>query len=115
MSDFDNGIPGPPERPDCKEFWQLSEIVLGLDASVESVVNDDQFTSVVERILGDRIPMEVVEYTASARTVLSLYEINPLVLVLAGVETIHALLMATWSDAFVAGMEYERKYGGVKS
>lgn len=116
MSDFDGGIPGPPDRPDCPEFWQLSEIVLGLDASCEQVQNDEEFTSVLTKMLAGRIPVEVIEYTSMQRTAMTLGAINPVALMLlGGPEELHLLLMTTWCDAFTAGMEYQRKYGEVKS
>lgn len=105
-SEFDNGIPGPPQRPDTKEFWQLSEIVLAHDA--KSSEGEEAFLS----IINDFIPIEVAEYMGLSRTLMMLeFGVIPeLFLALVGPQ-VHALTSSGWLDGFAAGAAYQKKYG----
>lgn len=114
MSDLNDLFPGPPDRPDTPEFWQLSEIVLGFDSMVENCESDEQFVGIVTR-QNNGFPTEVVDYMAFNRTFPALQCFHPLALMSMGPENIHAFMMAAWSDAFCAGMEYQRKYGKEES
>lgn len=112
MSDINDLFPGPPQRPDCKEFWQLSEIVLGLDAVADESLRTEGIGSACEKSLDGRLPVEVVDYMAITRSAPTASFFHPLALAVMGPRNILAFLAATWADGFVAGLEYQRKYGG---
>lgn len=105
MSDFDNGIPGPPNRPDVPEFWHLSEIVLGMDADAEDEAG-------LLKIITEIIPEEVLTYMAEQRTLFA-FDRDPLLSMVRGPLRFHffILMVAAYHDAFCAGAIYQKKYG----
>jgi hypothetical protein len=103
-------IPGPDDRPDQKEFWQLSELVLKHDAAA----NDEDEAGLL-RIIEEFIPENVAGYVATQRTMFMLSG-NPLFLIMRMVNPdqfigIHTLAAASWIDGFCAGAAYQKKYG----
>lgn len=95
VSEYDDGIPGPPNRPDRAEFWQLSEIVLNHDAQAQ---DDGGLVRVIERF----IPEEVATYVAWQRCLRA--DVPPLMFFI-------TTLAASWLDGFAAGAAYQKKYG----
>lgn len=105
MSDLNDMMPGPPNRPDRPEFWHLSEIVLGQDAKAE---DEAGLLAVIEAV----IPEEVLTYMAEQR-VLHSFDRDPVFGLMRGPLRVHFFIaaVAMWHDAFCAGAMYERKYG----
>jgi hypothetical protein len=97
-----SAIPGPPDRPDVPEFWQLSEIVLRHDA----VAKESDVQGLQKVIAESGVPESVVLYVAKNRAALALKQSG---IVITGSNL--SLGMAMWIDAFLAGMEYQKKYG----
>lgn len=102
-----------PNRPDVPEFWRLSEIVLGMDASLENVgfPNDEALVASAEQRTG--IPIAVIDYMAMNRSLPGfIHFCGPFVQVALIPATLaHSLSAAAWSDGFCAGIEYQKKYG----
>lgn len=109
MSDGLNDLfPGPQERPDVPEFWQLSEIVLKHDARAEEEGG-------LERTIEEFIPEEVASYICVARTAAMLMS-DPMMVLFRMMRPdlylrIHLTAAAAWNDGFCAGAAYQREYG----
>lgn len=102
MSDV---FPPNPGRPDVPEFWHLSEIVLRHDGKLEDGGGD----GILEALINEFAPVQVVAYMAAQRCALTLAKAgNPAVL---PHSLVWSFMSGAWVDAFLAGAEYERKYG----
>ena len=91
-----------PDRPDKIEFWHLSEIILGLDATT-----DDDTEATIESVVGHIIPPDVAAYVAvqrASRALLSLESSR------VTAQDLLALLSAAWIDGFTAGGTFAKKY-----
>lgn len=96
-------MPGPDNRPDVPEFWHLSEIVLQHDGRFEDGGNP----AALEEVVNEFCPVEVVAYMGVQRSARALQGHGPVLTL----PEVHALMAATWIDAFAAGASYERRYG----
>lgn len=98
MSDF---FPGPEHRPDVKEFWQLSEIVLRNDA-----IATEGEAEGFHRVVQEFVPMEVATYMGEQRVAIFLngmgFPMPP--------EPVLGMMVAIWMDGFCAGAKYAKEY-----
>lgn len=112
MTDTPNSMfDGPPGRPDHPDFFKLSSIVLGLDASIDpqTMTEDEMEAAFVARMEALNIDRASVAYMATQRAfrVLGITDprqmlINPDLMQRA------AQVGGAWLDAFAAGAMYER-------
>lgn len=99
MSEFDQGIPGPPGRPDHPDFWKLCDVVLKHDASTE-----DDTPESLDAVIAEFVDPEVLAYMAFQRTLrmcMSSGADLPIMQLL-------PMLGGSWVDGFVAGAAFQQ-------
>lgn len=92
-----------PGRPDDPELGHLQEIVLWLDAQAEDGVP-------VGIVAAEYIPTAVLDYVCQHRTARVITKVATQFLHPLQERFVHALMAATWNDAFVAGCRYYQTY-----
>ena len=93
----------PSKRPLNKDFWKLSEVVISQD----SRISDPDFT--MESELAKICDPETVEYTAIHRAMMMLNVQSKTDLVI--YQDMVSKIAAAWTDGFLAGGTFERRYG----
>lgn len=89
------------QRPDHPDFWELSGIVIALDADVEG-----EGASPINEVVAKVIDPRVLAYMAEQRSMLFFERLG---LPIEPVET--ALMGSSWVDGFLAGVEWGKAHG----
>lgn len=103
-----SAIPGPADRPDVPEFWNLSEILLQMDGRIE----EGNYS--LESVIDEVIPAEVAVYASHQRALGLLVkksELPPFLVAVMADPELMAMLGAMWIDGFIMGATYQQRHG----
>lgn len=98
-----------PQRPNTKDFWRLSEIVLEMDGAMQAAQTDDDKEAVWQRYMGEHCDHNSLYYVALQRSMHIL-----------GVQTaadamaqfgLLAKLTTVYSEGFVVGCTFKDRGG----
>lgn len=95
-----------PERPDTKEFWALSAMILQYDGRMEET-SDEERDAAFEAMVREHVGLEEVAYMAMQRAMRATGVVNRMELAATFQEVMK--LSATWMEAFVLGCEWEKR------
>lgn len=93
-----------PARPDHPDFWRLSSIILGFDASMDEASTEEERSKVFETWLAKVIDGDSLAYMAFQRAMRGL-EINTGGEVIANVRGL-VLLSSAYMEAFLVGAAF---------
>jgi hypothetical protein len=96
-----------PQRPDGRDFWRLSQLILGMDGELEAAANDEEKDKAFRLRVGAWVDMDAITYMGMQRAFRAL-----------GVTTVGDLvrdqrkrdmamkIAALYIEAFTLGCEY---------
>lgn len=100
--------PAFPDRPTHPDFMHLADVILMLDGKLEDRTSEESGKEIFARELNKRIDAESITYMANQRAC-RLLDITTLE-DLSRKGPLRGILMATYLDAFCAGMEFQKKH-----
>lgn len=104
MSGMDDVFGRFAVRPDHRDFWRLSEIVLRMDGAMEAATSDDEKQRVFERFASVHVDLDSLSYLALQRAIRALGIRTRMDLIANTVEV--ARLSALYIDGFTTGCEF---------
>lgn len=101
---------GPrPNRPQSKDFWRLSEIVLEMSGAMEAAKTDDEKEAVWEKYMGLHCDHTALYYMALQRS-MQLLGVTTAGHAMAKFDQL-AKLTTVWSEGFIVGCMFQDRGG----